>query len=150
MLLTRVRDQLCFVHGCMEQLPFVCSVKCVLNRIRKFYGPKIIMLSVSSTHYLRNMNSNTKAHLHIMKKDIHPRMQIRLICLQYVKIFFTVLNPLPSHATLLLATSISQWAKPQGAEELFVMANEAKILLPNARIASVYRRIYHENILPGL
>ena len=33
---------------------------------------------------------------------------------------------------------------PQGAEELFVMANEAKILLPNERVASVYCRIYYE------
>ena len=32
----------------------------------------------------------------------------------------------------------------QGAEELFVMASEAKYLQPNARVASDYYRIYHE------
>ena len=34
--------------------------------------------------------------------------------------------------------------KPQGAEELFVMANEAKILPPNESPLSVYRGIYYE------
>ena len=33
---------------------------------------------------------------------------------------------------------------PQSAEELFVMANEAKILLSNERVASAYCRIYYE------
>ena len=36
----------------------------------------------------------------------------------------------------------------QGAEELFVMANKAKILLPNERVAFVYCRIYYELDLP--
>ena len=33
---------------------------------------------------------------------------------------------------------------PQGAEELFMTTNEAKILLPNEQVASDYCRIYYE------
>ena len=37
----------------------------------------------------------------------------------------------------------------QGAEELFVMENKVKILLPNERVAFVYCRIYYELDLPN-
>ena len=36
------------------------------------------------------------------------------------------------------------WFGPQGADELFMTTNEAKILLPNERVAPDYCRIYYE------
>ena len=37
----------------------------------------------------------------------------------------------------------------QATEELFVMVNEVKILLPNEQVASVYCRIYYALKLPN-